>query len=165
MKLVMRSVSLLLGLLLGQGLQAQTLWPGTTAGMAVAEVQKVFPDAREPENAAELPAGRGTELLDLDQTLIAGHRFNVKFFFKEERLVHVALAETAEIPMKEFEKFHGLLRAKYGMEYSMQSSESVGYTWKAVQTTILLKWSPLGHGLATLTITYEAPLPKETERL
>ena len=146
-------------------LTAQSLWPGTTAGMSLAEVQKVFPDARESDNAGEPAAGRGTELLALDQTLIAGHRFSVKFFFKAERLVHVALAETGEIPMKEFEKFHGLLRAKYGMEESMQSSESVGYTWKAVQTTIRLKWSPLGHGMATLSLTYEAPIPKETERL
>jgi hypothetical protein len=165
MKPVMRIVGLLLGFLLGQVLQAQSLWPGTTAGMSLAEVQKACPDAREPENAGELPAGRGTELLMLDQTVIAGHRFKVRFYFKTERLVHVALTETGEIPMKELEKFHGLLRAKYGMEYSMQSSESVGYTWKAVQTTILLKWSPLGHGMATLTITYEAPIPKETERL
>jgi hypothetical protein len=165
MKLMMRIVSLLLGLLFGPVLRAQSLWPGTTAGMSLAEVQQVVPEAREPDNAAELPAGRGTELLALDQTVIAGHRFKARFFFKTERLVQVALAETGEIPMKDFEKFRDLLRAKYGLEASMQSSESIQLTWKAVQTSILLKWTPQGHGIATLSITYEAPIPKETERL
>jgi len=56
MKLVMRSVSLLLVSSLARCFRP-TLWPGTTAGMPLAEVQKAFPDAREPDNAAELPAG------------------------------------------------------------------------------------------------------------
>jgi hypothetical protein len=155
----------LLGCLLAGALHAQALWPGTTAGMSLEEVRKLFPEAHEADPAAELPAGRGTELLELDQTVIAGHRFTVKFFFKHELLVGVALAETGEIVMKDFEMFRDLLRRKYGLEYSTTSSESIELTWKAVQTVILLKWKPLRPGNATISITYEAPIPKETDRL
>ena len=104
-------------------------------------------------------------MLDLDETVIAGHKFKVKFFFKNEQLVHVALSETGEIPMKEFEKFRGLLRAKYGLENSTTSSESIQLNWQVIHTTLLLKWTPLSRGMATITITYEAPIPKEAERL
>lgn len=157
-------LGLLFGLLAGS-LPAQALWPDTRAGLPLEDVRKLFPEAHEADPAAELPAGRGTELLELDQTVIAGHRFTVKFFFKHEQLVAVALTETGEILMKDFEMFRDLLRRKYGLEYSTTSSESIELTWKAVQTVIRLKWKPLRPGNATLSITYEAPIPKETDRL
>ena len=165
MKRPYRLLGCLLGGLLAATLHAQALWPGTAAGMSLEEVRKLFPEAHEADPAAELPAGRGTELLDLDQTVIAGHRFTVRFFFKNELLVAVALVETGEILMKDFEMFRDLLRRKYGLEYSTTSSESIELTWKAVQTVIQLKWQPLRPGSATLSITYEAPIPKETDRL
>ena len=165
MNRVLRMACLGFGLLLAGPVQAQLLWPGTAAGMTVEEVRKVFPEAHAPDNPLELPMGRGTELLALDGTVIANHPFKAGFFFKEERLVHVALQDTGEIPMKEFEKFRDLLRTKYGLEYSTESSDSLQIKWKAVQTVILLTWSPRGHGIVTLSITYEAPIPKETERL
>ena len=165
MKPTFRIAGWALASLLAGSLPAQTLWPGTAAGMKVEEVQKVFPEAHEPENAAELPAGHGTELLELDQTVIAGHTFRVKFFFHEGQLVHVALSETGEILVKDFEKFRDLLRAKYGLEYSTTSSDSIQLDWKVIRTVIKLKWTPLRGNLATLSITYEAPIPTETDRL
>jgi len=165
MKPLLRIAGWTLGSLVACSLHAQTLWPGTTAGMTVEEVKKVFPDAHAPEAENVLPAGRGTELLELDETVIAGHQFKVGFFFKEGRLVLVALAEAGEIPVKDFEKFRDLLRTKYGLEYSTRNSQSLQITWKAVQTVILLTWTPHGPGIAILSITYEAPIPKETDRL
>lgn len=146
-------------------LRAQMLWPGTAAGMTVEEVQRTFPTAHAPDDPATLPNDRGAELLELDETLIAGNTFVVRFFFKERQLMHVALSETGEIPVKEFEKFRTLLRGKYGMEYSTLSSEYIQVTWKAVKTVVLLTWAPQGHGVAKLTISYEAPLLPETYRL
>jgi hypothetical protein len=165
----MKRASILLVLaLLGAGpasLRAQILWPGTAAGMAVEEVQRTFPTAHAPEDPATLPNDRGVELLELDEVAVAGNTFTVKFFFRERQLMHVALSETGEIPVKEFEKFRTLLRGKYGMEYSTLSSEYIQVTWKAVRTVILLTWAPQGHGVARLTISYEAPLLPETYRL
>ena len=63
------------------------------------------------------------------------------------------------------EKFRDLLRVKYGMENSTTSSQSVQLNWKVIHTVIQLKWTPVGRGIATLDITYEAPIPKETDRL
>jgi hypothetical protein len=146
-------------------LRAQLLWPGTGSGMTVEEVQRTFPAAHVPANPAELPNGRGVQLLELDQTVIAEHPFRVLFYFKDRLLVQVALVDAGEIPVKEFEKFRELLRGKYGMEYSTRSSEYLQVTWKAVQTTIVLTWAPQGHGIATLTVSYEAPILKETNRL
>ena len=156
---------LALGWLLASSLRAQTLWPGTTAGMTVEEVQRAFPDARAPETPPEPSAVRGEELLELKQAAIAGHTFRVGFFFKAERLTMVALAETGEVPMKEFEKFRALLRAKYGLEYSTTSSEFLELTWRIAQTVIHLTWEPMGRGISTLSLTYEAPVPREPDRL
>lgn len=165
MKNPLRLAGLILSLLLAPALHAQSLWPGTTAGMKLEEVRKVFPEAHDPETAAELPAGKGTELLDLDETEIAGHKFSVKFFFKEEQLVHVALSETGAVPLREFEKFRDLLRAKYGLENATTSSDFIEHYWKVSRTVIMLRWQPLNRGLSTLSITYEAPVPKGTDRL
>ena len=165
MKFSLRIIGCALGLVLAGSLHAQALWPYTRAGMKLEEVQKLFPDAREPVTAAELPANHGTELLELDETVIAGHTFKVKFFFNHEQLVHVALSEDGEIVLKDFEKFRDLLREKYGQEYSTTSSASMQVTWKVIKTVIQLKWTPLDRGTATLAITYEAPIPKETDRL
>jgi hypothetical protein len=155
----------LLGLVLAGSLHAQALWPDTRAGMTVEEVQKLFPEAHEPQTPGELPAAHGTELLEIDETVIAGHKFVVRFFFNNGRLVHVDLFETAETLMKEFEKFRDLLRAKYGLEYSATSSASIRLEWHAIQTVIRLQWTPVSRGVATISISYDAPIPKETERL
>ncbi len=165
-----RSLSLASGIafvLLAGVLHGQTLWPGTTAGMSVGQVQRMLPDAHEPEKAIDLPAGRGTELLDLDSIVIADRKFKVRFFFKQEQLVNVTLVATGEIDEKEFETFRDLLRAKYDREYSTTSGMGIEVKWKAVQTVILLTWAPPGHeqGSGTLAISYEAPIPKETDRL
>lgn len=167
-----RRFFLLLGLTMGcltaGSLRAQLLWPGTIAGMSVEDVQKAFPEAQAPAESAavQLPNGRGIELLMLERTVIADHAFRVRFFFNPDRqLVVVALSDSGEIPAKEFERFRDLLRAKYGMEYSTRSSDHVEITWKAVQTVILLSWVPQGRGSATLSISYEAPIVKETNRL
>ena len=164
--LMKRSI-LLLALLgaLPAAVRAQMLWPGTEAGMTVDQVQREFPAAHAPENPVELPNERGVQLLELDEAVVAGHTFTVRFFFKERLLSYVALGETGEIPAKEFEKFRILLRGKYGLEYSTLSSEYIQVTWKAVKTVIRLSWAPQGHGVATLIISYEAPIIKETDRL
>ena len=155
----------LLGLLLATSLHAQSLWPDTRAGMSLEEVKKLFPEARTPEDPGELPAAHGTELLRLDETVIADHKFTVRFFFNEGRLVHVDLFESGEFAMKEFDKFRDLLRQKYGLEYSTTSSTTMMLEWHVIQTVIRLQWTPVARGIATISISYDAPIPKETERL
>jgi hypothetical protein len=165
MRRFLRTACWTLGSLTAGSLHAQTLWPGTTAGMSVEEVKRVFPEAHAPGAENVLAAGRGTELLELDEVAIAGHRFKVGFFFKEGQLVVVTLGEVGEIMVKDYEKFRDLLRKAYGLEYSTRNSESLQLTWKVAQTVIQLTWMPEGHGYASLTIIYEAPIPKETIRL
>jgi hypothetical protein len=166
MRPLLQFSALTLGLLLPAGiLSAQTLWPGTTAGLSLEEVRKLYPGAHEPEKAIVLPAGRGVELLVLDETEIAGRQFKVEFFFKAERLVHVSLFAIGEINEKEFERFRDLLRAKYNQEYSTTSSETIQVRWNAVQTVILLTWIPVGRENSSMEISYQAPIPKETDRL
>jgi hypothetical protein len=135
--------------------------------MTLAQVQAAFPDAREPQTALELPAGRGTGLLEVDGPVIAEQKFKVRFFFKQERLVNVTLQATGEIDQKIFDIFRDLLRAKYDREYSTTSGVSIVVKWKAVQTVVLLTWTPPGHdrGNGIMAISYEAPIPKETDRL
>jgi len=165
MKTFLRLTCWTLGLLAACSLHAQTLWPGTTAGMTVEDVKRAFPDVHAPEVENILPAGRGAQLLELDEVAIADHKFKVGFFFKEGRLVVVTLGEVGEIAVKDFEKFRDLLRANYGHEYSMRNGESLQLTWKVAKTVILLTWMPEGHGIASLSIAYEAPVPKEGNRL
>ncbi len=155
-----------LALLAALPLRAQMLWPGTAAGMTLDQVQHECPEAHAPgDSAVELPNGRGVELLRIDETVIAGHPFHVQFFFKGQQLVAVVLTETGEIPNKDLDKFRDLLRGKYGLEYSTRSSEYIQVTWKAVQTVIQLTWAPQGRDIATLSISYEAPIITETNRL
>ncbi len=160
-----RSFLAALGLLLAGSLQAQTLWPGTTAGMSLDEVRKQYPSAHELENGDTLPAGRGVELLVMDETEIADRKFRVGFYFKGERLVHVSLWAIGDVDEKEFQRFRDLIRAKYNLEYSTTSAQSIQLRWNAVQTIILLTWVPLGRDNSSLEISYEAPIPKETDRL
>jgi len=165
MKALFRFAAATLGLLWAVSLSAQSLWPDTRAGMRVDEVQKMFPEAHEPAEPGELPAGHGTELLTIDETVIAGHTFKVRFFFNEGRLVHVDLFETGEIAMKDFEKFRDLLRARYGLEYATTSSQSIRLDWHVIKTVIRLQWTPVSRGIATLSIIYDAPIPNESDRL
>lgn len=165
MKLLFRSAVWSVGLLLANSVQAQYLWPDTRAGMTLEEVKKLFPEGHAPDEPGELPAHHGTELLTLDEVEIAGHRFRVRFFFNQERLVHVDLFESGEFTMKEFEKFRDLLRKKYGLEYSTTSSQSIRLEWRIMQTIIRLQWTPVARGIATISISYDAPIPKETDRL
>lgn len=165
MKLFCRIAVCSLGLLLANSLRAQYLWPDTRAGMTLEEVKKLFPDAHAPDDPGELPGHHGKELLTLDETVIADHRFKVRFFFNEERLVHVDLFESGEFAMKEFEKFRDILRKKYGLEYSTTSSQSIRLEWRVLQTIIRLQWTPVAGDIATISISYDAPIPKETERL
>jgi hypothetical protein len=154
-----------LALVFAGSLRAQALWPGTNAGMRLEEVQKLFPTAHAPENAEPLPGNSVVQLLELDHVVIAEHTFQVKFFFNSERLVKVSLTEVGEVLAKDFEKIRELLRAKYGHEDSTTSSESIQLNWKAVQTTLQLKWTPARRDAAVLILTYESPIPKETDRL
>ena len=160
MKPFLRVACWTLGSLAACSLHAQMLWPGTTAGMTVEDVKRVFPDAHAPEDENVLPAGRGTQLLEMDAVTIADHGFKVGFFFKEGQLSVVTLGAAGEIQVKEFEKFRDILRKNYGLEYSTRNSEELQLTWKVAHTVILLTWTPLGHGFAFLSIAYEAPLPK-----
>ena len=165
MKTLCRIATATLGLLLANSLHGQALWPDTRAGMPVGEVKKMFPEAHEPAEPGELPSGKGRELLTIDEVVIAEHTFKVRFFFDEGLLVHVDLFETGEFAMKEFEKFRDLLRKKYGFEYSTTSSTSLRLDWHVVRTVIQLQWTPVSRGIATLSISYEAPIPKEPDRL
>ncbi|MDB6093139.1 MAG: hypothetical protein JWM32_701 [Verrucomicrobia bacterium] len=146
-------------------LRAQLLWPGTTSGMSVEQVQSLFPPAHAPVEAIKLPGGRAEELLELDEYEIVGRKFRVAFFFKARRLLEVALLQTGELGPEELEKFKVILRAKYGTEYSTRSGEYIQVKWNAVQTVILLTWTPLGRGIATLSISYEAPIIDDAIRL
>jgi hypothetical protein len=160
MKPYLRLACWMLGSLAACSLHAQMLWPGTFAGMTVEDVKRVFPDAHAPEAENVLPAGRGTQMLELSEVSIAGQGFKVGFFFKKGQLAVVTLGAAGEIQVKDFEKFRDILRTNYGHEYSMRNSEELQVKWKVAQTTILLTWTPMGHGFATLSIAYEAPLPK-----
>jgi hypothetical protein len=156
----------LLGLVLADSLHAQSLWLDTRAGMKVEEVQKLHPEAHEPQEPGELPAGHGKDLLEIDETVVAGHTFRVRFFFNDEnQLVHVDLFETGEILLKEFNRLRDLVREKYGMEYSTTNSASIRLDWHVARTVIQLQWAPIRHGVVTISISYDAPIPKETERL
>ena len=157
---------LVLAVLAAVPLRAQLLWPNTMAGMSVEQVQREVPEARAPSgDGAVLPSGRGVELLAVDAYEIAGRNFHVQFFFREQRLVRVTLTDSGVISVKEFERLRDLLRGQYGQENSTRSSEFIEVTWKAVQTTIKLEWIPGHRDQATLAISYDAPIPKQTPRL
>jgi hypothetical protein len=149
----------------GPGLRAQLLWPGTLSGQPVEDVQRLFPEAHAPDEPMGLPRGRGIELLKIDSVPIGGKDFTVRFYFKDRQLVHVALSAIGEISFKDFEKFRDLLRKKYEMERSTVNSEYLLVTWKIAQTTIELKWTPKSREIATLTITYDAPISKGKDLL
>ncbi|MDB6168068.1 MAG: hypothetical protein JWM88_932 [Verrucomicrobia bacterium] len=145
--------------------KGQLLWPRTEAGQTVEEVQQRFPEAHAPESPAGLPRGRGVELLVLDSVAIADRAFTVRFFFKDRLLVQVLLETTGQISFKDFEKYRDLLRRKYELERSTVNGDHLLVTWKVGQTTLTLAWTPKGRDIATLTITYDAPIAKTTDLL
>ena len=147
-------------------MRAQTLWPGTTAGMSLEDVQRMFPAARVPEEPIGLPHGRGVELLQIPGWPAAGRTFTVHFFFKEKSLVQVSLTDTEIIASKDFESVRAVLRKRYNLEYSTTNTgEHVIVVWKIAQSTITLSWTPQGREIATLAISYEGPVVNDAERL
>lgn len=152
--------------LLSLPLRSQTLWPGTSAGMSLEDVQRMFPSTRVPDEPVGLPHGRGVELLQIRGYGVAGRAFDVHFFFKDKALVQVSLTDTGVIAAKDFETVRDALRKRYNLEYSTTNTgEHVIVVWKIAQSTITLSWTPQGREIATLAISYEGPVLKDTERL
>ena len=147
-------------------LHGQALWPGTSAGMSLEDVQRMFPSTRVPDEPMGLPRGRGIELLQIRGYGVAGRAFDVHFFFKDKSLVQVSLTDTGEIAAKDFESVRNALRKRYNLEYSTTNTgEHVIVVWKIAQSVITLSWTPQGREIATLAISYEGPVLKDNERL
>jgi len=67
---------------------AQELWRGTTAGMSVADVQKLYPAAHRVPHPMVIRDG-WLEALQIDAAVADGRREQVSFSFKDGKLINV----------------------------------------------------------------------------
>ena len=75
--------------------EAQELWAKTTAGMSVAEVREIYPNAVPP--SSPVSSSPETEvLLTIPSVKVEDQTYRVAFFFRDEKLDKVALNHTGK---------------------------------------------------------------------
>lgn len=141
---------------------AQSLWQHTKAGMSVAEVKALYPDAQAGSKRA---VNGATEDLRLGDYAIVDRRFSVGFWFGAGRLERVIL-EAAEADsagraanLATYAKLLGLLSDKYGSSncqivHSTTLLQSCG--WTTPTSKIDLVYVDIGDQPVLLNIYYRA---------
>ncbi len=152
---------------------AQVLWQTASYGMTVAQIEKAFPEAKEP---SEKPGVLGTgaiELLTIQNISLANRSFKASFYFKNKKLDQVTLTLTEslsyQVALGTFENLADSLRAKYGKETSKKNSQGLlemsEINWMAGRTNINLFLLAVAKNPATLNINYQVRTSKDAEKL
>lgn len=149
---------------------ADELWKGTQYGMTVKQVKKIFPNAVTPQNQDAIYSG--VELLRLDDVKISNESFVAKFFFSNEKLVQVTLTLDNVSDFYQgkliFDSLVDSLRAKYGKELSLKSSEVLTLleaNWMSNKTNISLLCLEVNETRTTININYSTRISKEGKNL
>lgn len=139
---------------------SQELWRGTRDGMSAEEVTKILPEAHTAE------ASEGHARLTIDKVVIGKRNFIAWFYFKDEKLKQVILAEMVRgLRGDEADGLRDMLRLKYGPEMSARPAPLGTYLlWVSGKTTIELKVESVATS-STTTITYSTRLVSEAEKL
>lgn len=152
---------------------AQVLWRTANYGMTVSQIEKAFPEAKEP---GEKPGVLGTgaiELLTIQNISLADRSFKASFYFKNKKLDQVTLSLTESLPYEvaigTFENLADSLRAKYGKETSKKNTQGLfemsEINWMVGKTNINLFLMAVTKTPATLNINYQVRTSKEAEKL
>lgn len=146
--------------------QAQALWGGSEIGMTVEQSRQRFPEAVMPDSPDELYSG-AIERLRIPAVELAGHRFQVSFFFLGGRLTQVMLSlvdDDADVARHAFDALSQLLRDEHGAE--LTTERTAGFvtksrsTWRSGSTHVVLLHSVFGDADPLLNLVYQE-LPAE----
>lgn len=166
----------ILGLILALctfAVNAQALWQTANYGMSVAQVSKLFPDAKGVVGEPQILASGAEALLVIENVSLADHSFKVNFYFKSKKLEQITLSLTEAHPYQValgiFDRLADSLRMKYGKETSHKTSSSLitsaEMSWLAGKTNIGLNVFAIGQGDAKLKISYQARASKDADKL
>ena len=142
---------------------AQELWVNTQAGMSVAEVRAVFPDAVPPSSA--VTSSPGTEvLLAIPSIDFADGSYRVAFFFRDEKLDKVALnyigKQSFESLLPVYNSVLEVMRGEYGKEISHRSDRSnmiknEEHTWFSNGRAVQMNMTSFADADAVFAIRYQ----------
>jgi hypothetical protein len=156
--------------------QAQALWNGARYGMTVDQVQRVVPDARQPDRPDGVVSnGRRTEeLLTVPAIQVADRTFTAHFYFLDARLVQVTLSAPRDILDGEapllYERLLTALRSKYGVELNTTRSNpgamSVRDTeWMSGRTNVDLYMMQFAGTPPIVNLIYQMRVASEADKL
>lgn len=151
----------------------QTLWRETAAGMSLAEVRRLVPEAAPPDGKPSSLAGGAVELLRAPSVELVNQQFAASFYFRSDKLTQVTLSllnpKTFDSALLTFESLTEALRAKYGPELSRKlSRESMSKaeaTWMSGRTNIDLFVLSVAPGHLVFNLNYQVRLAREADKL
>jgi hypothetical protein len=170
MKIMLRSLFVLILIASAQVATAQSLWNKTEYGMSLDQVKAVVPGTISPSN----PDSYGKdakELLRLEDIEIMRRMFDAFFIFKNDKLIQVTLSlkkgEKFDSTVLFFKELVLVLRSKYGQELDHEIKPgSAKAIWMAGRTDITLKTYNLGEKKdAVLLIIYGVYVAQHADKL
>jgi hypothetical protein len=140
---------------------AQALWQQAEYGMTVEQIMTAFPGSnRLAEEEQDSLASGAMELVRGARVEVAGHQFDPRFFFQDDKLVQVTLSlrdvNDGTESLLVFETLVTTLQDRYGQEVSMQHEGFLHRAeWHSGMTRIALFLSAFGRADHTLNIVYQ----------
>lgn len=171
--MIARIVSALCLIALPVTVRAQVLWQKATYGMSPAEVAEAVPGSKPPTEPIKMSGS--VELLRLEDFALVSRSFDVRFLFKDQRLVQVMLSlkqtksDSYHSYSAVFDSLTDSLRAKYGVELSKSRKEVGGF--RMVQSEWISGKTGVGillmdsYGALALNVNYDFRISKEAEKL
>lgn len=149
-------------------LQGKMLWTNLTFGMTPAEVLTVQPEATPPKKVRKDEDGSTCDLR-LKEYRVQVAIYQVCFYFKEGRLLHVNLVREAGNTAL-FNDVSEQISRKYGPEQESQVSNpnlKIRRWHNPTNTITLMLKVPIGLGLdiGDITWIYGPPRPSEADKL
>ena len=152
---------------------AQQLWSHSKAGMSVDEVKAKFPEAAIPKKSNNLANG-AIEKLQIENLVIDGNPFRVRFYFLDEKLIQVTLSfaekKSFNLSMLRYRNISTILRSKYGHEIGKRSKRGLlnmeERQWRTTGgTNISNLMISVGNGEAVWNINQQIRMLTEAEKL
>lgn len=152
---------------------AQEMWQGTKYGMSVNEVRAQVPAAVLATEESLLANGSAGKLVVPEFELV-NEKFKVTFYFKDTKLTQVMLSlkepRSYAAAMRVFNQLTEALRARYGKELSMASTDmgimkTSKAEWLSGKTNIGTICTVVSDAPAILNLYYQMRIASEASKL
>lgn len=169
---MLKVLALLLALVVSPQAHCQALWGKSAYGMTLSQVKEAYPEAVTADSPGTLHGGaKGT--LTIQAYEVVNKKFNVIFYFKNDKLEQVVLAcekqSTFHSAMLVFDAVSDVLKAKYGPEISKDVKRGTlnmaNAVWLSGKTNISLIAMSVGDADAMLNINYQVRISKDADKL